>query len=73
MVDQPPKSPAPVAHLFENQESRGMKDKKFLCWLHERLREVHGVSRDVDYMHKLRAIIYNTPIKPGNFMDKLPE
>lgn len=38
-----------------------MKDREFLCWLHERLERVHGESKLVDYMHKLRAIIGATP------------
>lgn len=38
-----------------------MKDKEFLCWIHERLEHVHGESPLTDYMHKLRAIIKSTP------------
>lgn len=38
-----------------------MKDKDFLIWLHERLTDVHGESTYADYMHKLRAIIRDTP------------
>lgn len=38
-----------------------MKDREFLMWIHERLELVHGDSPLVDYMHKLRAIIRNTP------------
>jgi hypothetical protein len=38
-----------------------MKDRDFLIWLHERLTEVHGERAIVDYMHKLRAIIRDTP------------
>ncbi len=38
-----------------------MKDRKFLCWLHERLEHVYGDNRLVDFMHKLRAIIAATP------------
>ena len=38
-----------------------MKDKEFLCWIHERLKFVHNESHLSDYMHKLRAIIKATP------------
>lgn len=38
-----------------------MRDKDFLCWIHERLEKVHGESPLVDYMHKLRAIIKSMP------------
>ena len=38
-----------------------MNDRDFLMWLHERLTEHHGESAIFDYMHKLRAIIRNTP------------
>ncbi len=34
-----------------------MKDKEFLQWIEARLIQVHGESPNVDYMHKLRAII----------------
>jgi hypothetical protein len=30
-------------------------------WLHERLRLVHNESPIRDYMHKLRAVIHDTP------------
>lgn len=39
-----------------------MKDKEFLKWIHERLVLVHEESPTMDYMHKLRAIIKNTPV-----------
>ena len=39
-----------------------MKDREFLCWLHERLEHVHNEPKLYDYMHKLRAIIDATPI-----------
>jgi hypothetical protein len=39
-----------------------MKDREFLCWLHERLELVHKENSCMDYMHKLRAIISATPI-----------
>lgn len=38
-----------------------MTDKKFLQWIHDRLHYQHGEKVDVDYMHKLRAIINSTP------------
>ena len=37
-----------------------MRDKLFLQWIHERLLHVHGENVNVDYMHKLRAIIAAT-------------
>lgn len=37
-----------------------MKDRDFLCWLHERLVVVHREDECLDYMHKLRAIIKAT-------------
>lgn len=37
-----------------------MKDREFLMWIHERLEHVHGESKLVDYMHKLRAVIKAT-------------
>lgn len=36
-------------------------DYEILCWLHERLRIVHGENELVDYMHALRRIIAATP------------
>ena len=38
-----------------------MKDRKFLAWLHERLRYQHGENPNVDYMHRLRSIISAMP------------
>jgi len=38
-----------------------MKDRDFLCWIHEKLEHDHGERRTVDYMHKLRSIIAATP------------
>jgi len=38
-----------------------MKDRDFLIWIHERLEYIHDESDLLDYMHKLRAIILNTP------------
>jgi hypothetical protein len=39
-----------------------MKDKRFLAWLHDRLCFVHGEAFHDDLMHKLRAIIADTPV-----------
>lgn len=36
-------------------------DRDFLMWIHARLEVVHGESPSFDYMHKLRAIIAETP------------
>lgn len=38
-------------------------DREVLIWLHERLVKVHGEKELYDYMHRLRAIIANTPAK----------
>ncbi len=38
-----------------------MKDKRFLQGIHDRLEKVHGEKREMDYMHKLRAIINAYP------------
>jgi len=38
-----------------------MKDKQFLQWIHDRLYYVYHESPNVDFMHKLRAIIEVTP------------
>ena len=40
-----------------------MFDREFLIWLHDRLEFVHGEAPMKDYMHKLRAIIRDTPKK----------
>lgn len=40
-----------------------MRDREFLQWIHGRLENVHGTSPNVDYMHKLRAIIRAIPFK----------
>jgi len=55
-----------------------MKDRDFLIWIHERLQLVHGENPHVDYMHKLRAIIFRTPLEqstptsaPFNNMEEL--
>ena len=34
-----------------------MTDQQFLMWIHERLAHVHKEDEQMDYMHKLRAII----------------
>jgi len=36
-------------------------DAGFLQWVHDRMRFVHGENENVDYMHKLRAIIASVP------------
>lgn len=38
-----------------------MKDRDFLCWLHERLEHIHKENPLFDYMHKLRSIIATIP------------
>ncbi|MNQ83165.1 hypothetical protein D3C85_982370 [compost metagenome] len=38
-----------------------MSDRDFLIWIHTRMADVHGENQHYDYMHKLRAIIQNTP------------
>ena len=40
-----------------------MKDRDFLEWIHQRLVNVHKEDEMTDYMHKLRAIILQTPKK----------
>jgi len=40
-----------------------MNDKEFLQWLYERLRYVHKENINVDYMHKLKAIVRSTDPK----------
>lgn len=37
-----------------------MHDKEFLQWIHDRLQHMHGENENMDYMHKLRAIIKAT-------------
>ena len=37
-----------------------MKDKIFLKWIHDRLLNVYKEDINIDFMHKLRAIIYHT-------------
>lgn len=38
-----------------------MTDRDFLIWIHQRLVKVHGEREMVDYMHKLRDLIYEIP------------
>ena len=38
-----------------------MTDRKFLCWVHDRLHYEHGDSETVIHMHRLRRIIAVTP------------
>lgn len=38
-----------------------MRDQAFLAWFYCRLRFVHGEDPNVDYMHKLIALIRATP------------
>ena len=37
-----------------------MFDKEFLQWIHDRLVHVHKENINLDYMHKLRAVIEAT-------------
>ncbi len=37
-----------------------MSDKEFLLWLASRIHEVYGENKNVDFLHKLRAIANNT-------------
>ena len=34
-----------------------MTDKQFLFWIYRRLADVHGENLNVDYMHRMRALI----------------
>jgi hypothetical protein len=47
----------PSGEVFHPDDS----DRGFLMWIHERLEHVHGESRLMDCMHKLRAIIADMP------------
>lgn len=38
-----------------------MTDRVFLQAIHDRLIRTHGENPNMDYMHKLRAIIRSTP------------
>ena len=44
-----------------------MTDRDFLIWIHERLINVYNEDPLLDYMHRLRGIIYNAPIKRTSF------
>ena len=35
-----------------------MKDRDFLIWIHKRLVHIHNEDESVDYMHRLRQVIY---------------
>jgi hypothetical protein len=54
----------PVGELvFRDSKQDATADRAFLQWVHDRMRFVHGENENVDYMHKLRAIIASVP--PG--------
>lgn len=38
-----------------------MKDKDFLIWIHNRIKNVYGESPNVDFLYKLRAVIREVP------------
>ena len=38
-----------------------MNDKQFLQFIHDRLLEIHFEPKNIDYMHKLRAVIAAYP------------
>ena len=38
-----------------------MTNRELLIWIHQRLVEVHGESKYVDYMHRLREVIHDMP------------
>lgn len=38
-----------------------MTDRDFLIWIHERLEHVYKEDPLMDYMHRLRDIIYSIP------------
>lgn len=40
-----------------------MTTQELLWWIHERMVNVHGESEIVDYMHRLRSVIYDTDPK----------
>lgn len=44
-----------------------MNDRDFLIWIHERLVKVYNEDPLLDYMHRLRGIIYNTPTKRTSY------
>lgn len=39
-----------------------MKDSEFLQWIFNRLEHVHGENPRIDYMSRLRRIIYSNAI-----------
>ncbi len=43
------------------QRNSNMTDRECLIWIHQRLVKVHGESKFVDYMHRLREVIYAIP------------
>jgi len=52
----------PVGQLvFRDSRQDATVDSAFLQWVHDRMRFVHGENENVDYMHKLRAIIASVP------------
>lgn len=44
-----------------------MKDKEFLCWIHERFEHVYKESPLVDFLRRLRDIIETTPESKDSF------
>lgn len=47
-----------------------MDDKATLTWLHDRMINVYGESANVDFLHRLRGIIKDTPkskTTPGSY------
>jgi hypothetical protein len=40
-------------------------DEGFLQWIHDRLVHVHGVSQNLDYMHRLRQVIAAYGLHPA--------
>ena len=44
-----------------------MTDRDFLIWIHERLVKVYNEDPLLDYMHRLRGIIYNAPTKRTSY------
>jgi hypothetical protein len=47
--------------VFPASKQDATVDSAFLQWVHDRMRFVHGENENVDYMHKLRAIIASVP------------
>ncbi|MCP3941084.1 MAG: hypothetical protein GY710_06330 [Desulfobacteraceae bacterium] len=44
-----------------------MKDKEFLQWIHDRIIEVYGENKNIDFLHRLRKIIEETEINDNKF------